>query len=145
MTEQPVKKIHFVSCVKGKLSQPAPARQLYQSLWFNSARTLLENKKADWFILSAHHGLVEPEQVIAPYDVTLKTMTSQARKLWAAQTAQAITARLDPQLIVLLAGKDYRQFLIPLLTERGFTFELPLAHLGIGSQIKQMQLAVRGV
>ena len=50
------------------------AKDLYISDWFVKARAHVEQAGNEWFILSAEHGLVHPENVIAPYERTLNAM-----------------------------------------------------------------------
>lgn len=74
------------------------------------------NQEADeWFILSAKYFLVHPDQVIEPYDLTLKSMQVEERKNWANRVLQMLKPLLstDDKLTVL-AGKDYRENLIKL-------------------------------
>ena len=47
-------------------SAPAKAKDLYTSDWFRKARAYVEHRGGPWFILSAEHGLVDPETVIGP-------------------------------------------------------------------------------
>jgi len=59
-----------------------------------------------WFILSAKHGLVHPDQEISPYDETLNDKARSEREAWAA----AVWENLRPQLyaedrVLILAGK----------------------------------------
>src|SRR6266508_6085183 len=63
-------KLYLVSCVSEKRSAPSAARDLYVSSLFRKARAFVEAQHAPWFILSAEHGLVHPDTVIAPYDRT---------------------------------------------------------------------------
>jgi hypothetical protein len=56
----------LVSCVKRKRMSVAPARDLYTSTLFQGGRRYAESKGTPWYILSALHGLVEPETVVAP-------------------------------------------------------------------------------
>jgi hypothetical protein len=72
---------YLVSCVKGKLTGPAPAGDLYQSLWFCAARAFVEKQNAAWFILSAKYGLVSPDRIVAPYEMTLNRSTSGERRV----------------------------------------------------------------
>lgn len=131
--------IYLVSCSKVKLTVPSPAAELYQSLWFRTAHSLIERQQAQWFILSAKYGLLAPTRLIEPYEQTLKLMTAGERRLWAQDTAEEIFLQVEPCHLTLLAGKYYREYLTPLLESRGFTWEAPLSRLGIGSQISFMQ------
>lgn len=134
-----MKKIYLISCVKSKTPHSAPARELYSSVWFKAARRFVESQSAGWFILSAEHGLVHPEQLIKPYEATLNRLPSDDRRLWAKITAQQIEKQIAPGPVVFLAGKNYREYLIPLLEAKGYTWEAPLARLGIGSQVSWLQ------
>ena len=75
--------ICLVSCVSVKGATPAAAKDLYQSSWFRKARLFVESIGSDWFILSAKHGLVHPDNMIAPYEHTLNTMGASERRDWA--------------------------------------------------------------
>lgn len=135
--------IYLVSCVKGKLTVPAPAGELYQSIWFRAARAFVEKRNARWFILSALHGLLSPEQIVKPYETTLNSFTADERRFWAKLVAAQMSKQLEAGPVAFLAGKNYREFLIPLIEAKGFTWEAPLARLGIGSQVQWLQKNAR--
>lgn len=61
-------KVGLVGCVKSKRGTAAPARDLYTSALFRGRRRYVELTCDRWFILSARHGLVEPEEILEPYD-----------------------------------------------------------------------------
>lgn len=63
--------ILLVGCGKSKLPHPAAARDLYTGNLFRSARGYAEASGRPWLILSALHGVVEPEHEIDPYDLTM--------------------------------------------------------------------------
>ena len=62
----------MVGCVKQKALTARPARDLYVSALFEGRRVFVERSCSEWWILSALHGLIHPDQVLEPYDVTLK-------------------------------------------------------------------------
>lgn len=127
--------VFLVSCVSSKQVQPAPARLLYQSDWFVKARAFVEARGSRWFILSALHGVVAPEQVIAPYERTLNTMPVEERRQWAARAhAQLAPLLAGRHRIVFLAGQRYREYLAPALARDGFQIEVPMEGLRIGEQ-----------
>jgi len=138
-----VSAVTLVACVASKLEHAAPARELYTSAWFRKARAYAEAAGRPWFILSAKHFLVDPLQVVEPYDATLVGADRDTRRWWAWHTAfalrQACTAAgLDPSTTTLevLAGEAYRAELLPALRARGFRdFSVPMAGLGIGEQL----------
>ena len=66
--------IWLVSCVRPQRATSAPARELYQSVWFLKARACADLVGSRWFILSAVYGLVHPDKMFEPYEMTLNTM-----------------------------------------------------------------------
>ena len=126
----------LVSCAARKMRHSAPAEDLYRSDWFRKARRFAEARGWPWFILSAKHGLLEPEQVIAPYDKTLKKMRVAERRVWAEGCLEAIGPHLvGVKSVVFLAGKTYREFLEPALRDRGIEVHVPMAGLRQGEQL----------
>jgi hypothetical protein len=134
-TVKRVETICLVSCVGTKEPNPAQAKDLYQSDWFIKARAYAEAAGSCWFILSAEYGLVHPDDVIEPYEMTLSSMGISERRDW----ARHVQGKMDKQMpdagrIVVLAGKRYRDFLMDYLRTRAERVEVPMANLGIGKQ-----------
>ena len=129
--------VYLVSCVKSKAKQACAAKDLYSpSALFRKARAYVESLDAAWFILSAKHGLVAPDTVIAPYELTLKKMKRAERCKWAELVAGQFAAQVKGvSRIVFLAGLPYREFLIPHFEKQGLTTEVPMARLGNGKQL----------
>jgi hypothetical protein len=130
-------KIHLVSCVAGKLDQPAAAADLYQSDWFFKARAYAEAHASPWFILSAKHGLLAPNQVTAPYDDTLNGKPLHQRLAWGEMVAGQINDYCPTGCqIVMLAGRAYREAVTasPLFRNRLSNTSAPLQNMGIGLQ-----------
>lgn len=129
--------VYLVSCVRKKRTATCLARELYVSDWFLKASRYVEASGCDWFILSAEYGLVAPDQVIAPYERTLKRMHVEQRKAWAHRVSEQL-AEAAPKLshVVLLAGERYREFLVPCLSHRGVVISVPMERLRIGEQLR---------
>jgi len=123
--------IGLVACGKAKLDHPAPARDLYTGTLFRFARAYCERTYDTWYILSARHGLVLPEAVIAPYDQTLAGASRDARRRWATWVADQLWALGVEGRFYLHAGEDYADFLAPQLS----VVRRPLQGLGIGQQL----------
>lgn len=124
-------RIGLVSCASTKLSHPSPARDLYTSPLFRKACAYAELTCKSWYILSAKHGLLNPEQVIEPYD--LKLSTAQANQ-WADQVREQLAVELadTPRVVlVTLAGTRYQTVLHPCQ----WPFQIPIKGLGIGRQL----------
>jgi hypothetical protein len=127
-------RVGLVACSAGKLDQPAPARELYTSQLFRKASAYAAATCDRWFILSALHGLVEPDQLLQPYDVTLNGMPALQREAWVARVRWQLQLQLGDAAgvqLVALAGATYRQALdgVP------WPVEIPMQGLGIGQQL----------
>lgn len=92
-----------------------------------------------WLILSAKHGLVHPADVIAPYDETLTTASTKARRAWSARVLAALAAELDQFegiTFEIHAGAAYRDFgFVDGLRDVGAQVEVPAAGLTQGQQL----------
>jgi hypothetical protein len=130
-----MKTICLVSCASKKRLDRLPARDINVSELFREIRKYIESTGCPWFILSAKHGLLRPDEIIEPYDQTLNKMPVRGRKLWAAR----VLADLKPILlkvnrIEIFAGKRYREFIEDILRQN-FEVIVPLEGLRIGQQI----------
>ena len=92
-----------------------------------------------WFVLSAKHGLVEPDRVLEPYDETLKDASVGDRRRWSAAVLAALDQALGEVRGLIFeahAGHYYLDFgLADGLRARGADLERPTEHLGLGSQL----------
>ena len=138
-------RIYLVACVKGKLPQPAPARDLYTSDWFRKARRYVEQSGAPWFILSDEHGLVHPDTELAPYEKDIKGMPAADRYAWAGRVQEQMETALPPAgEVVILAGQGYREYLVGYLTKRFGKVSVPMGRLRIGEQQQWLGRAIAG-
>ena len=127
--------IVLVSCAKSKRSRQSQARDLYCSPLFKAQREYAEAISDQWFILSAKHGLLEPDRQIAPYEKTLKGAPAADKKAWTYRVWADLQRRTtSSDLIVITAGEDYCHYLIPLMEERGHQVQRPLQGWGMGFQ-----------
>ena len=88
-------------------------------------------------ILSAKYGLLLPDDVIDPYNVTLNEMSSDEIRNWSSKVFSQMNSRLDLNNLARVffhAGKNYRRYLIPKLESAGIKCKAPLENLGIGKQ-----------
>jgi hypothetical protein len=132
-------RIGLVGCVKSKRGSAAPAADLYTSALFHGRRRWVEASCSRWYILSAKHGLVSPDQMLDPYDETLTTKGSGERRAWAdrvlaqLQNALADIGRYDFEIHAGAAYTDYG--LRSGLVSAGATITLPTEGLGLGRQL----------
>lgn len=128
--------IYLIACSNTKLKAPARACDLYQGQAFKFSRQLAEKRGFDYFILSARYGLLDPLQVIAPYNDYLGKMTKDQRTAWADKVTQQIRAKgLHAQAVTFLAGSLYAEPLAPIFTHA----MRPLAGKGIGQQLSYLK------
>lgn len=133
--------VGLVACSKSKAAAPVPARDLYTGTLFKRARAYCERVCGRWYILSAEHGLVHPEQVIAPYEKTLKTASALEREAWGQRVLEQLRVGLGAERVwhfVFLAGRDYRENLPLELFALG-VHSLPLKGCaGLGEQVSRL-------
>jgi len=133
------KEIVLISCASSKKKEPAKAKELYCSSLFIKSKEHAEKYFDEYFILSAKHGLVDPDKIIGYYDKTLNKMLAGERKKWAKNVFKSLKPLLGKDdKIVFLAGKRYREFLEKMLDENGISHEAPLKNLRIGEQLQRL-------
>lgn len=121
-----------------KLSEEAIAEELYISTLFKLnlqfAKKLNPN---EIYILSAKYGLLDLNDKVEPYDITLNNMPAKDRKSWAQGILKQLNSKFDLKKchFIILAGSRYRQYLLPGL----YSYEMPLEGLSIGRQLKYLK------
>lgn len=129
--------IGLISCVSKKLSKLTEAKNLYVSPLFAKSRIFVEQHCDSWFILSAKYGLIEPTDVIAPYEETLNTKSRHEKDEWARRVWVNLRQHLNPDdHVTILAGENYRKNLVPLILNHGSHVDVPMQGLGIGRQLQ---------
>jgi hypothetical protein len=133
-----MREIGLVSCVKNKREEPVTPKELYTSPYFEKMRAYAEQYHDDWWILSAKHGLLDPDgDPIEPYDETLSGARVAKRREWAEILADQMEQEgllSDDITLVLHAGKDYYEELLPLIENSGVSVEIPTEGLRIGEK-----------
>ncbi len=149
----------LVGCGATKREDACEARDLYTGPLFTASRRYAEASGLPWLILSAKHGIIRPDRVIAPYDMTAaqrlkarKHPTLRARAwAWDDWLFPAVRCPLltmpgewDGELVIELhAGNDYAR-LLRFALEWGMapdwcssvTIEEPLQGLQIGERLR---------
>lgn len=135
----------LVGCVKGKLewAKPVQARDLYASPLWRSRRKYAEQYAEvagrPWYILSAKHGLLEPDTRIGWYNLDLGDLPAAERRAWSQRVVDALLERfpaMDGKVIEIHAGKDYVDFgLATGLQKAGAVVQRPLLGIPIGKHL----------
>jgi len=126
-------KVLLIACGATKLDHPAPAADLYTGSLTRAAIRHARAQSSPWYIVSALHGLVEPAQVLDPYNVSIADLDRDYRPIWARQVAGRL-ALLHPDCDVVEAhlGAVYLRALRPFLPR----VEDSLVGLGIGHRLR---------
>ena len=125
----------LASLSRGKARHPAPAREMYASPLFRAARAYAERQygPGHWLILWALHGLVDPDTILDPYDLSLRQLSAREREAWGDTVAVELTQRFPAGTVLWFhAGALYRDMIAPVVAHR---VRFRLAGLGIGEQL----------
>jgi hypothetical protein len=108
------------------------------SALFAGRRGYAERTRLPWYLLSSKYGLLSPEDMIGPYDVSLADESRDYRRAWgqfvAAQLAR-LRGALQGQTIEIHAGAAFVDPLRAPLGNRGVRLFVPLGHLRHGEQL----------
>lgn len=132
-----MRRIVLIACAAQKRPQLSKARDLYVSPLFKKNLRYAERLGPDQiYILSAKYGLVDLDEEVEPYDLTLNAMPADEVKYWAAQVLKQLSKRADLQQdqFVFLAGAKYRRYLVPHMAH----VEVPFEGLSIGKQLRSL-------
>ncbi len=125
-----MKTLVIATCVKEKRKGRHKAKDLYISDLFKKMRSYAETYDYDWRIISAKHGLIDPEAVINSYEdesldqfkllhgrqtKNLKAIKETLGKLVEKQLEAVLK---DYERIILMCGKNYRDLILPFLEEK---------------------------
>lgn len=130
--------IILVTCVKSKGSRPAAAKDLYTSTLFRKERAYAEGAGVPWFILSAEHGLVSPDEWLSPYERFLADTTATYRSAWGGWVAARLELLAGPvkgKVIEIHAGAVYLDAVRPSLENLGARIVDPLQGLRLGPRL----------
>ena len=133
----PSRRIVLVGCSRTKQPDAAPAGELFEGALFRRARDHAIRSGDDWFVLSAKFGLLDPAEMIEPYDLYLADRSPSYRSAWGewvvAQLAERVPlAGLD---VEVHAGDAYCAPLREPVRRAGARLGEPLAGLRQGERL----------
>jgi hypothetical protein len=136
--------IGLIACTKSKSAKTSPAALLYQSPLFRKSLLYSLGHSDRTYILSAKHGVLQLDDLIEPYEVSMKHLNSAQRAEWAVKVSLKLTELIKPGDIVhLLAGLDYSRPLLPTLQRIGCKVTSPLSGKSLGHRISWLRLENR--
>ena len=129
----------LIGCVKTKRAARSAAKDLYSSPLWRYRRAYAEALGVPWYILSALHGLLDPDRRIDTYELALTDLRTRARRAWSARVLVQLKRRVPSmrdKLIEIHAGATYIDHgLAEGLRDAGAAVHRPLAGIaGIGHQ-----------
>jgi Family of unknown function (DUF6884) len=128
----------LVGCVSLKNRVASAAKDLYRSELFRRRRMYAEQSGRPWLIISALHGLVEPSDVLEPYNVSLKDLSAADRTALDERIVDQLEANfgsLRGRIFEVHAGDEYVVTLQRALRTKGVVLLRPLRGLRIGEQL----------
>lgn len=94
---------------------------------------------SEWWVLSALHGLVHPDEVLEPYDVTLSKAGVATCKEWSRRVLASVDERVWPctgDVVEVHAGSRYWDYgLAEGLKKRGVEVVIPTFGMTLGQQL----------
>jgi hypothetical protein len=132
-------KIVLLSCTKSKTPYPAPAQELYSaSPMFQKTLEYGKTLKPDkMYILSAKHHLVNLNQELKPYDLTLKDFNKDEKEKWGEEVYKEMKSRglnHEKNKFIFLAGNEYIKPLLKYIPESNI--ETPMEGKRFGQRLK---------
>ncbi len=124
--------------VKLKASSPRQAKDLYLSDLFRKQRGYADQRGLPWFVLSAEHGLLRPNDLVAPYDVALTAEPASYRRVWGAWVIERLRRELGGLTGVRLevhAGDAYAEAMGEPARAAGAKLIRPLQGLILAEQL----------
>ncbi len=131
----PLKTLVILACSQKKGPNPVAARELYLGSLFKLGRKFAEVHHFDYVIISAKYGLLNPEQVIAPYDQRIANLADVRRvREMVISPLQELFQKYEK--IIVIGGNLYRKVLEPLKSAK---FEEISDSRGIGGILQQLK------
>lgn len=129
--------IVFISCAKSKQKSRSMAQDMYISPLFKKQLAFAKTFNPDKiYILSAKYGVVELEQYISPYDLTLNDMPNSKRKEWAYKCYLQLKKKNINfnEKAIFLCGENYHKYLSQVFKNA----EIPLGDLPFGKRLQYL-------
>lgn len=136
-------KIILIGCGKTKEPCGCPAKDLYTGGLFRDRRGYAEAEArsagAVWRIVSAKYGMIEPRQVVDPYDLHILDLSKGARQAWGARVVdglQDLSMWGYGPTVELHMGAAYVDAIFSAIDmlRLGWFFDRPLEGMGVGKQ-----------
>lgn len=119
--------VALIACSSKKAPTKREACKLYQGELFKKSVLYCKQRNIKYFILSAKYGLISPDQIISPYNLSLNNMNKTEKKNWYMKVNKQLYDEGIEEAIIL-AGKNYHEGLnikkIMVLPSKGIGYQL---------------------
>lgn len=132
-------RIGLINCVGTKRSYKCKAKDMYCSSLFKKAFAWLTQNCDKVYIMSAKHGLLDPEKIIEPYNVSLYGMTRSQRIRWSKNLYLQLRECTDIQhdIFIVEGGVKYTEFIQKAIPHWHIPYERDLCHnFGTGRRMQ---------
>lgn len=144
-------RVALVACGKAKVDHPAQAKDFYTGSLFRMTRQLVEEKYDAWWILSARHYLVHPDDILTPYEAALTNAPDEFIFMWANRVDASFrchrpgygawTQHGGLLHVDIYAGQNYVAPLVERWSSLSWEIGLPLEGLQIGERLAALKAA----
>lgn len=123
----------FISCVSQKRNVSCKAEEMYISELFKKSLSYAKTLNGHIRILSAKYKVLELDDIIEPYNLTLNEMSEKDKRNWAKEVINQLQEKnVDfNEKTIFLVGNNYRKYLLRYFSD----YEIPLEGLPIGMQL----------
>ena len=97
----------LISCSKSKGDHRDLARNIYVSPLYRKSVMVADGWGVSFSILSAKYGLLDPDQTIEPYDLTLKGASKEFKHEWANKVDKQIRNSIQRNKHLIVLAGDY--------------------------------------
>jgi len=122
-----MKTVVLIACVKEKQKSPCKAIDLYQGKDFKNWLSYSKKINADKvYILSGKHGLLNPNEIIAPYDFNLNIANKEYKIKWAKNVLLKLNqeTNLKKDKFIFLSNDIYAENILPQIKNYSFPFKI---------------------
>jgi uncharacterized protein DUF6884 len=130
----------LVACTKTKRQVATCASDLYVSPLFRKSFLAALDRCKQVRILSAKYGLLNPGDIVSPYEQTLKHMPAVERAAWGTRVAAQLALVASPNdRLFFFTGDDYFKPLKSILLASGYRLQQPLGHRSLGARLQYLR------
>lgn len=124
----------FIACSKSKKSVPCLSSEMYQGALFKKSLIYAKQLDDSIYILSAKYGVLDLNQFIEPYDLTLSKMKKTEREIWLEKIKKQIKKKKIKPPFVFLTGFLYCN---------GLEGEKPMHGLSMGYRLQWLNKRIK--